>query len=231
MHESGSVVVVQLAFWLPHREIDVTVAARRRARLETAAQMLVATIAALTLSIDAAVDAHAQYPCTWPGCHRGRENPFDDTKALASHRFTAHHIRSANEDSIRRQERRDRQRARGKESAEYIDPPQIRSAVAALLPIKLAPTVRDGPLDPGERETLRRRLCWLFSTMPREIGRTPAEIAIAAAQLIADGLRPPSTLGIKSNQQDTIKMERLAQLFAVGTVSSLRDDAQAHGAS
>jgi hypothetical protein len=223
---------VQLAFWLPHREINLSAEARRRARItqqiEAAQRFIAAMVLAAANGEKFSPDGDAAYPCTWPGCHRGRDNPFTDTKALASHRFTAHHIRSANEDSIRRQERRDRQRASGKESSEYIDPPQIRVAIQTLLPIRLTATVRDGPLDPGEREQLRRRLCWLFTTMPKELGRTPAEIAIAAAQLIADGLRPPS-LTSKTDRKEDLRMERLAQLFKVGTVSGLRDDSVAGG--
>lgn len=182
--DASSPTVWQLGFWPPDRDVRA-VARKPRARIVIVAPEHVTD--------------HA-YACTYPGCARGPENPFEEEKSLASHRFAAHGIRSTNAESVARQQRRDKIRARkrGAPPPEYIDPETIRVQIAALFPINLGPNTRAGELDLGDREHVRRRLCYLITQeLKREIRRSPAEICVTIAQLAAGALAP---LGISAKQ-------------------------------
>ncbi len=126
--------------------------------------------------------------CTYPACGKS----FADGSLLARHRFVAHQIRSFNADSMRRQEARDlaRHLERQKNAPEEISPRIIRERLDAVYP---RAAVRPGPLDPGDREVVRRRLVYLVTTdLARELGRTPAELTVAIAQLAASALESPA---------------------------------------
>jgi hypothetical protein len=133
---------------------------------------------------------------------------------LANHRFAAHGIRSTNEQSIARQQRRDRHRAQRLGAApEYIDPIRIRQLVGAAFPAPAGASVRDGPLDLGEREYVRRRLAHLVGTaLLAEVRRRPGEICLAVAELAASALAPSYPKILESAKSD-IQTERLTQLF------------------
>lgn len=161
----------------------------------------------------------ARFPCTYPGCARGYAHPMESAKQLANHRFAAHGIRSTNEESIARQQRRDKHRAEDLGAApEYIDRERIREQVSISLP---SPRIaRDGELNPGEREYIRRRLSHLISqALPAEIRRNPAEICVAIAEICAAGLTPAYPKVIESQQAD-VHLERLTQLFTKTAIAA-----------
>jgi hypothetical protein len=191
-------VVVQRAFWPPDLEIDVTQRPRRRTSV-------VALMMRMQVAVSGRVDLSRpftipKYYCTYPDCPRGVEHPFDEAAQLANHRFAAHGIRSTNEESIKRQQRRDRKRALEKGVApEYIDATHIRSEVKALLPINLQPGTKLGAIDAGDREYVRRRICQAVLSLARELHREPAELTIAIAQVAASGLKPTGLSAKKIN--------------------------------
>lgn len=222
---NGVTVVWQMAFWPPDREFVLDVPRRAWApKLVARLTFLELTLIERereTLVTQAPAEIEGIYPCTYPGCSRGPMQPFETAGRLANHRFAAHGIRSTNEDSIRRQERRDKARSRELGSApEYIDRNRIRDAVATRFPIKLPPAVRSGGLDIGEREYVRRRLCQMVSSaLVREISREPAEICIAIAELAASGLEPVRPK-VADGRKEDLMMARLESLFTKSAIAA-----------
>ncbi len=153
-----------------------------------------------------AVFTDGVFACTWPGCSRGKAQPFPSARQLANHRFAAHGIRSTNEESMARQARRDKKRALVAQAKppEYIDEAKIREQVELRFPINLPPDVRRGALDPGDREHIRRRLCFMISsTLTKELKREPALICVAIAEIAAAGLAP---VGLNARKIDPANM-------------------------
>lgn len=170
----------------------------------------------------------AFFPCTWPGCHRGPANPFSGAGRLANHRFAAHGIRSSNEESIARQARRDRKRAqvKGTPPPEYIDVEVIEAAVKQFLPINMPPQIREGNLDLGEREQLRRRLCHFLVRWMYEFRRTPADIAVAIVQMGACGFAPPPKfIGEAASEMVMLNLARLLNSRSLSLEDSDASDA------
>lgn len=129
--------------------------------------------------------AQGTYPCTMPDCTRGPEHPFSDAGTLGNHRFTAHGIRSTNHESVARQARRDRVRVE-RAVADNPKPPTV---------LRTATGINAGPLDPGEREHLRRKVLVNIGVWSKEFRRAPKEVAAALFALCLDGLRPPTSNG------------------------------------
>jgi hypothetical protein len=146
--DASRAVFWQLAFWQPDREIIIT--SKRQVAPRIRARIAILELAVITMDRKAAVHA-AGYPCTYPECH----SPLWPTAAqLANHRFAAHGIRSTNEESIARQQRRDRQRFQQLGTApEYIDRARIRKTVGAKFPAPAGVAISDGPLNPGDLNT------------------------------------------------------------------------------
>jgi hypothetical protein len=198
----------QLAFWPPNREIVVS---ERRAVSGVAARLQILELHVLTLQ-RSTIEGPESYPCTYPGCARGNNHPFGTSGHLGNHRLAAHGIRSTNEESIRRQERRDRNRAKELGPApEYIDRAHIREVVSHALPALRE--ARQGELDAGDREHVRRRLShFVGKELPRELRRAPAEICLAVAEIAASGLTPTYPKIVESAQTD-LHIERITTLF------------------
>lgn len=184
-------LIWQLALWPPDLPVALEQGSRRRHLQLVVAETLVLQHVAPLVIIESP-PAPGTFPCTWPGCSRGPSNPFESGARLANHRFAAHGLRSSNEESIARQARRDRKRAltKGSPPPEYIDVDAIELGVKQYLPINLPREVREGALDAGEREQLRRRLCHFVLQWMREYRRTPAQLAVSIAQIAASGLQP-----------------------------------------
>lgn len=158
------------------------------------------------------------YPCTYPGCARGPHHPMESATQLANHRFAAHGIRSTNEESIARQVRRDRQRFKELGAApEYIDPVHIRQTVGQKFPAPAGVCISDGPLTPGDREHLRKRLSHFIGTaLACELRRAPAEICLAVAEIAASALAPAYPKVTDASRAD-VQYERLESLFTKTT--------------
>lgn len=216
---SDDSLIWQLAFWPP--DIPITLVEdrhqyrHRHLRLVVSQALAVAHVAPIVL-VEPAV-APGTFPCTWPGCSRGYANPFESGTRLANHRFAAHGLRSSNEESIARQARRDRQRAiiKGTPAPEYIDIDVIQSGVKEFLPINLPSDVRDGALDAGEREHLRRRLCFHILQWMREFRRSPAHLAVSVAQIAAAGLKPTGLAARVLDPEKALENGPRARLQAV----------------
>jgi hypothetical protein len=209
----------QLAFWPPDREIVVYSKRPWAPRIVARLQILELTV--LTLErLTAEIEAPSDYPCTYPGCARGPAHPMESATQLANHRFAAHGIRSTNEESIKRQQRRDKHRAEERGIApEYIDRAHIRSLVGTALPAPAGATITDGALNPGEREHVRRRLVHFIGTaLPREVHRSPAEICLAVAEIAAAALVPTYPKIVDDRKAD-VQFERLTQLFTKSAVA------------
>jgi hypothetical protein len=198
----------QTAFWPPDRELSFARLARRRSVSEGVQPASVASGERST----ATSRKLENFPCSWPECARGAASPFPSAAQLANHRFAAHGIRSTNEDSIRRQERRDKKRALSKETVpEYIDASKIRADVQKRFTLNLPRSTRNGALDAGDREHVRRRLCYLITVeLQRELKRAPAELCVAIAELAAMGLAP-------SGLQKSVR-PRATDAFSVSSV-------------
>ncbi len=121
--------------------------------------------------------ADGSYPCTFPGCKRGPEDPYLNFVHLASHRTTAHGIRSTNVESLARQARRDR--LRGEQEAAKA---QAAGNGAPL---------RNDALDRGEREMLRKRIDLVCQTYAREIRKPIAEVYRALLELAGEDMSRP----------------------------------------
>lgn len=200
----------QLALWPPDRAVPFARTARVR-------HLQVVVHPVMVQSASQPVAAPGTFPCTWPGCSRGPLEPFPTAAQLANHRFAAHGIRSSNEESIARQTRRDRKRAleRGTPPPEYIDVVMIRASVQQFLPIKLPPEIREGALDAGEREQIRRRLCYHVQQWMHEYRRAPADITVAIAQIAASGLTPTGLAARVLNPEEALSNAPRARLQAI----------------
>jgi hypothetical protein len=187
-------------------------------RIVARLQILELTI--LTLERQTAGDDGTSYPCTYPGYARGPEFPMGSATRLANHRFATHGIRSTNEESIKRQQRRDKHRAEERGAApEYIDRERIREQVGKAFPGPTSLQVFAGSLNPGEREYVRRRIAHLVAeALPREIRRAPAEICLAIAEIAAAALTP-SYPKIVDGRKSEVMMERLTQLYTKSAVA------------
>ena len=187
--------VVQRAFWPPDREIPLVKPKRR-----SIAALFTHRASVTEKILHSIRGGVASFYCTYPDCPRDMRMPFDSAANLANHRFAAHGIRSTNEQSIQRQQRRDKKRALEKGLApEYIDQKLIRSEVTTLLPINLQPNTKLGQIDAGDREYVRRRLCQTALALFKELHREPAELVIAFAQIAASGLKPMGLSAKKIN--------------------------------
>ncbi len=144
----------------------------------------------------------------------------ESSPQLANHRYSAHGIRSTNEESIARQQRRDKHRAERLGAApEYINPAQIREVVSTRYPAQIT-DLQHGALEPGERDYVRRRLAhFIAQSMPREIRRTPAEICLAVAEIAASGLEPIYPKITDGHKADVV-MERLTQLYTKTAIAT-----------
>lgn len=218
---SSRAVVLQLALWPPHREIVLNSRRSYAPRLVARLQILELTILTLERQTGGDDASFGNYPCTYPGCARGVRHPMESAKQLANHRFSAHGIRSTNEESIKRQERRDKHRAEERGAApEYIDRMRIREEVGRAFPVSSSLGLCDGSLNPGEREYVRRRLAHLVAeALPREIRRSPAEICLAVAEIAAAALTPTYPKIVEARKAD-IMMERLTQLYTKSAIAS-----------
>lgn len=209
--------VWQLALWPPDIPVPFERIARRRHLELVVNNTLVVQQAAPVVIVEQA-PVPGTFPCTWPGCARGVANPFETGGRLANHRFAAHGLRSSNEESIARQARRDRQRAQAKGTPppEYIDVEAIEAAVKQFLPINMPREVRDGSLDAGEREQLRRRLCYFVQQWMLEYRRTPAQLTVSIAQIAASGLQPTGLAARIIEPEKAFENAPRARLQAVG---------------
>ncbi|HEX3456840.1 MAG TPA: hypothetical protein VHR97_02705 [Candidatus Baltobacteraceae bacterium] len=218
--ESGETHAVfwQLAFWPPDREVIVT--SKRQFAPKIMARIATLELAVIIMDCKAATLPADGYPCTYPGCARGPHHPFEASGQLGNHRLAAHGIRSTNEESIRRQERRDKQRARRLGAApEYIDPVLIREAVGAAVPPPAGLRVVPGPLTPGDREHVRKRLAHFVGiALPGEVRRSPAEICLAVAEIAASALAP-AYVKVTENTRADMQYERLESLFTKSAIA------------
>jgi hypothetical protein len=218
---SCGTVVLQLAFWPPDKAIFAVAKRAWAPRLNERIAVLELAVLQIDRNAGASPAAYESsiYPCTYPGCARGAAHPMESATQLANHRFAAHGIRSTNEQSIKRQERRDKHRAQELGAApEYIDRTRIRSQIGALYPVTTQ-GVKSGALNPGEREYVRKRLAnFIAIVMPREVRRAPAEICIAIAEIAASALTPAYAKVTAGHKAD-ITMERLTQLYTKSAIA------------
>jgi hypothetical protein len=85
--------------------------------------------------------------------------------------------------------------------------------VGAKLAAPVGLTLKDGPLDLGDREHVRRRLTHFIGVaLVREVRRKPEEICLTVAEIAASALAPafPKLGGAVGAE---LQSERLTQLF------------------